>query len=75
MQREGEKMKALDHDGLKAKGIPQGRVQIWRMVKAGRFPAPIKIGYRNAWLEHEIDSYLANLGAERELQTGGRVKP
>ena len=59
-------MKALDHDDLKAKGIPQGKVQIWRMVKAGKFPAPIKIGCRNAWLEHEIDSYLAKLAAERD---------
>ena len=59
-------MKALDHDDLKAKGIPQGKVQIWRMVKAGKFPTPIKIGHRNAWLEHEIESYLAKLAAERD---------
>ena len=39
-------MKALDHDGLRAKGITQGPCQIWRMRKSGRFPRPIKIGNR-----------------------------
>lgn len=63
-------MKALDHNALKAKGIPQGKVQIWRMVKAGKFPAPIKIGHRNAWLDHEIDTYLAKLAAERDSKKG-----
>jgi prophage regulatory protein len=63
-------MKALDHNGLKAKGIPHSRVQLWRMVKAGTFPEPIKIGHRNAWVEHEVDSYIEKLIAERDAKPG-----
>ena len=32
--------------------------QIWRDVKAGRFPKPVRIGQRAVgWYEHEIDAY------------------
>jgi len=64
-------MKALDHDGLRAKGITQGPCQIWRMWKSGRFPRPIKSGNRNAWLEDEIDQYLAERVAERDSKGEG----
>lgn len=62
-------MKLIDHDGLRAKGICYSRVQLWRRVKDKTFPAPIKIGpARSAWVEHEIDEWLAGLCAARDSE-------
>ena len=50
---------------LRPKGVTEkidrSRVQIWRDVRAGRFPAPIQLG-PNAigWFEDEIDDWLAS---------------
>jgi predicted DNA-binding transcriptional regulator AlpA len=60
-------MKLLDHDGLKAKGIPYSRAQLWRRVRDRTFPAPIRVGgHRRAWLESEIDGWIAQLIRERD---------
>ena len=61
-------MKLLDDDDLAAKGIPLGRTQIWRLVKAGKFPPPVKVGSRNCWVEAEIDDFIKKLVAERDNQ-------
>ena len=64
-------MKLLDHEGLRAKGITYSRAQLWRLVKAGRFPGPIKIGaQRNAWVESEIDSWIEDRIAARDANAG-----
>ena len=64
-------MKILDHDGLKARGIPHSKVQLWRLVRAGKFPAPIKIGQnRNGWVDTEIDRYIEERVAERDSKMG-----
>ena len=60
-------MKLLDHDGLKSRGIGYSKPQLWRLVKAGKFPKPIKIGAaRNAWVESEIDAWIKTKIAERD---------
>jgi prophage regulatory protein len=60
-------MKLLDHDGLTTKGIRYSKPQIWRKVRDKTFPAPIKIGAaRNAWVEAEIDEWIAERIAERD---------
>lgn len=61
-------MRLIEFDGLRAKGIPQGRVQIWRKIKAGEFPAPVKVGARNAWVESEINEWIASRIAERDAE-------
>ena len=33
-------------------------VTLWRWVKSGEFPAPIKIGVRNAWTRADVDQWL-----------------
>ena len=39
----------------------KGRVQRWRDIKAGKFPAPVEIGpNRIGWFEDEIDEWLAS---------------
>ena len=60
-------MRLLDYAGLKAKGIPFSKPHLWRLVKAGRFPKPVKVGVgRNAWPEDEIDAHISGLIAERD---------
>ncbi len=41
------------------------RVTIWKKVKAGTFPKPLKIsGVRIAWLESDIQAWIASCAAE-----------
>jgi prophage regulatory protein len=40
---------------------------IYAKVKAGEFPAPIKMGARTVWIESEVDSWLdAQVAAWRD---------
>lgn len=39
--------------------VPKSRTQIWRDIRAGKFPAPVQIGENSvAWFEDEIDTYM-----------------
>lgn len=43
------------------------RSTIYEMMQAGRFPKPVKLHLRsNAWIESEINDWLASRVAERE---------
>jgi prophage regulatory protein len=60
-------MRVLGHEGLREKGIAFSRQHRQRLIKAGKFPAPIKVGENtNAWVETEIDEYLKSRIAERD---------
>ena len=59
-------MKLLDFDALVNKGIKFSDTHIWRLVRAGVFPKPVKIGNRNHWVETEIDQYIEAKLAERD---------
>ena len=59
-------MKLLDYEDLAAKGIKFSDTHIWRLVRTGDFPRPVKIGKRNHWVEDEIDQYLADKIAQRD---------
>jgi len=59
-------MKLLDFDALADKGIKFSDTHIWRLVRAGDFPKPVKIGNRNHWVETEIDQYIEAKLAERD---------
>ena len=65
-------MRLLSFPELKsAKGIPYSRAHTHRLIKAGRFPKPLKMGGpqgRNSWLEAEVDQYLERLIAERDRE-------
>ena len=42
--------------------VPKSRTQVWRDIRAGKFPAPVRIGVNSvAWFEDEIDAYLETL--------------
>ena len=59
-------MKLLDFNALADKGIKFSDTHIWRLVRAGDFPKPVKIGNRNHWVETEIDQYIEAKLAERD---------
>ena len=41
--------------------VPKSRVQLWRDIRAGRFPAPIETGANSiAWFRSEIDAWKAS---------------
>ena len=52
--------------------VPRSRVQRWRDIKAGKFPAPIEIGPNKlGWYEDEVDAWLAS----RPRRTYGAEAP
>jgi prophage regulatory protein len=65
--REGDTMRMLSDEDLKQKGIKFSRQHRHRLIKAGEFPRPVKLGANtNAWPEPEIDRYLEQKIAERD---------
>lgn len=38
---------------------------IYRLIAAGSFPQPVKIGIRSVWPEAEVDEWMAARVAER----------
>lgn len=60
-------MKVIDYAELAPqKGIKFSRTDIRRKMKADIFPQCIKVGERRiAWIESEIDEYLARRAAAR----------
>lgn len=59
-------MRLLDFASLDAKGIKFSDTHIWRLIRAGDFPKPVKIGNRLHWVEEEIDEYIADKLAQRD---------
>ena len=60
-------MRLLDFDALAEKGIKFSDTHIWRLIRSGDFPKPVKIGNRNHWIETEIDQYITDKLAQREV--------
>jgi prophage regulatory protein len=59
----------LGYDDLSAKGIPYSRASIYRKIRNGTFPRPIKLGENKiAWLDHEIDEWIKSLAAARNTE-------
>jgi len=41
--------------------VPLSRVQRWRLIREGRFPAPVQLGSNSiGWWEDEIEAWLAS---------------
>jgi prophage regulatory protein len=56
----------IAYESLHAKGITLSKCQIWRIEKAGKFPKRVyPSAGRVAWVESEIDAYLAACIANR----------
>jgi prophage regulatory protein len=72
-------MTFLSYKDLRKKGIRFSRVHVLRMVKAGRFPKPVKLGDKeNSWIEVEVDKWLTKRvearGGEYETAPAQGVK-
>ena len=65
-------MKLIAYEELNPRwGISLSLVQLRRLWNAGRFPKPIKMGFdrgRIAFIEKEIDDWLAQKDAERAIK-------
>jgi prophage regulatory protein len=56
--------------------IPFSRMHIWRLVRDGKFPAPVRLGENTiAWDEAEILAWLAARMDARKAGPGGMVGP
>ncbi|MBV7459055.1 MULTISPECIES: AlpA family phage regulatory protein [unclassified Acidovorax] len=67
--RESQLVQSPKRPGLPAP-LPFSAPTLWRMVKAGRFPAPIKLSDRiTAWNVGSVRAWIASHNAKQ--QTGG----
>ena len=68
-------MRLLDYPELKAKkGISYTRRHLKRKCDAGTFPKPIPVSDRRiAWIEEEIDGWLASRIAARDAVAPGEA--
>jgi prophage regulatory protein len=50
----------LSYAELAPKGIKYSKPHLWRLIKAKRFPPPVKgLGVENCWAEDQVDKYVA----------------
>jgi len=58
----------LTYQDLKGRGIRYSMTHLRRLMKAGKFPAAIKLNPTgiNLWHEHEVDELIARRTAERD---------
>lgn len=63
-------IRLLSDADLRARGIKFSRQHRDRLIKAGKFPKPVKPGGdprgANAWVEKEIDAYLKSCVVARD---------
>ena len=63
----------LAYSDLAGRGIPFTRQHIARLIKQGRFPAPIKLGIgTNRWIASEVDAWFIQRMADRDAQLARR---
>lgn len=59
----------ISRQHLKTKGITYSRAQLWRLERDGKFPRRVPISpVRYAYVESEIDAYIAAKIAERDAK-------
>lgn len=58
--------KLVSREGLRDRGITGSPTTIWRQVRSGVLPAPIRIGGKTYWLEDELNAWLAARVAARD---------
>lgn len=77
MNTEATLSRLLDFGGTCAFiGLPEERktrLFLWRAARAGRFPAPLKLGeHRIAWRRDEIETWLESRPRAVYAKQGGR---
>lgn len=62
-------MQFLAFEDLKGKGISYSKPHLWRLIKANKFPRPVRgLGSANSWAEAEIDAFVAQRVAARDSE-------
>jgi prophage regulatory protein len=46
-----------------------GRTAVYELIKAGKFPRPVKVGAASAWIDVEITRWIEQLAANRGTST------
>jgi hypothetical protein len=58
-------MKLLSFNDLRERGWPYSKSHTWRLVRAGKFPAPGKVGFgpngKNVWEEAVYEAAIKTL--------------
>lgn len=53
-----------------------GKDTVYRLIREGKFPAPIKVGIRAArWIDHEVEAYIDRKIAERDAKAATATTP
>jgi predicted DNA-binding transcriptional regulator AlpA len=47
--------------------VQLGRSRIYQLIGAGEFPPPIKVGYSSRWVRAEVDQWLSERIAARQV--------
>ena len=45
--------------------VGMGRTAVYELIKAGKFPRPVKVGAASAWIDVEITRWIEQLAASR----------
>lgn len=45
--------------------VGMGRTAVYELIKAGKFPRPVKVGSASAWIDVEITRWIEQLAASR----------
>jgi prophage regulatory protein len=63
-------MRILSFEDLQSeKGIPYSKVHLWRLERDRKFPKRVQLGQsRHGWLESEIDDWLLERMAARNVE-------
>ena len=49
--------------------VGMGRTAVYELIKAGKFPRPVKVGAASAWIDVEITRWIEQLAASRDTST------
>jgi prophage regulatory protein len=50
--------------------VGMGRTAVYELIKAGKFPRPVKVGAASAWIDAEITRWIEELAARRDAPDG-----
>ena len=56
---------------MEALGI-KSRMTLYKMVKAGDFPSPVRFGRQNTWFDDSVRAFLATKRKASEANVGSR---
>lgn len=49
--------------------VSMGRTAVYELIKAGKFPRPVKVGAASAWIDVEITRWIEGLAARRDTSS------